>query len=276
MNKDELNALRAEVRRRHKAATSKVSRLRSRGVELGGTNIDVRRDLSKVKRYNATQLRAYAATLDRFVSRQTAYVPGDKGVPLPAAKWREYKRLERMNNRRTNTEYEKVADTFLPTPSIRIRDRRTMLSQSALGQSANVPFQEMNRKSTGITNEKALDKIIEQMRDKTRRGYLPEQLAKSREQFMKMLGEIGEQRYLKAASELSDAQFDILWNYTSFATQISSDYEIMKLKARGEMERSHEKIHEDNQDAISDLLTWAQGQPANRTTTQTRKRSRGK
>lgn len=253
----ELEALRAEVRRRHRAATSKVSRLRSRGVELGGSNYDVRRDLSKVKRYNATQLRAYANQLNSFVERKNAFVPGDSGVPLPAAKWREYKRLEKRYNEIGNREYSKVGEIFLPQPGVRVRDRRKILSQSAIGEAVNAPYQEIDRQARGITSETALDRLTDQMRKKTSREYLPGEIAKSREQFMNMLTEIGNPEFIEAANKLSDDQFDTLWNYTSFATEISSDYEIMKLKARGEQERAHEKIHEDNTHAINELLQWA-------------------
>jgi len=265
---DELDALRAEVKRRHKAATAKVSRLRTRGVELGGTGYDVRRDLTKVKRYNATQLRAYANRLESFVSRANAYVPGDSGVPLPAAKWREYKSLEKKYNQIGNREFDKVANTFLPQPGVRVKDRRKMLAQTALGEAVNQPYQEINRRSRNITGESALDQLTEQMRKKTSREYLPEEIAKSREQFMDMLKKIGNTEYSEAAENLSDDQFDILWNYTSFANEVSSDYEIMKLKARGTQERAHEKIHEDNAHTINELLQWAQFLP--------KKKKRGK
>lgn len=262
---EELEALRAQVRARHNAATKKVSRLRQRGVELGGTNYDVRRDPNNIKRMNSTQLRAHLGRLNSFIDRKNAFVPGDSGVPLPAAKWREYKALERQYNRIGNREYAKVGDTFLPQPGVKVRDRRSILAQSALGTAANAPYQEINRNSRGITGTDALDKITEQMRGKTSRDYLPAEIAKSREQFMDMLKEMGNAEYIDTAKKLTDDQFDTLWNYTSFATEISSDYEIMKMRARGESERAHEKIHKDNSDAISELLNWATVLPERKT-----------
>lgn len=258
---EELEELRNEVRARHRAATNKVSRLRRRGVELAGTNYDVRRDLSKIKTYNAAQLKAYRDRLNSFTARTNGFVPGDSGVPLPSAKWREYKRLEQQYNRIGNREYAKVGETFLPQPGVKVRDRRSMLAQSALGGAVQSPYQEINRNNRGITSEAALDKITEQMRTKTSRDYLPGEIAKAREQFTEMLKTIGNSEYINAAKNLSDDQFDTLWNYTSFATEVSSDYEIMKLKARGEQERAHEKIHKDNTDVINDLLSWASSLP---------------
>lgn len=256
--RDEIEALRAEVRRRHKAATSKVSRLRSRGVELGDTGYDVRRDLSKIKRYNAPQLKSYLNQLESFVDRKNAFVPGDSGVPLPAAKWREYKRLEKQYNRIGNREFETISDTVPFKPGMSTpRDRRERLSKRALGAAVNSPYQEINRDSRNVTSVNALDKLTSQMRNKTSQTFLPRELSKSRRQLMDMLVEIGNSEYVDAVSDLSDHQFNVLWNYTSFATEISSDYEIMKLRARGEAERAHEKIHEDNTHAISDLLQWA-------------------
>jgi len=255
---DDLEALRAEVRRRHKAATSKVSRLRSRGVEVSGTNYDIRRDLSKVKRYNATQLRAYATQLNSFVDRSNAFVPGDSGVPLPAAKWREYKRLEKRYNEIGNREFTKVENMFLPGSTTKVRERRQMLDKSALsGGAMNDPYAEINRKSKGITSIEALERITEQMRSKTTREYLPSELKKSRAQLNEMLTTIGKAEYIEQANSLSEHQFNILWNYTNFANEISLDYEIMKARARGEKERVHEKLHEDANHAIADQLQWA-------------------
>lgn len=191
------------------------------------------------------------------MDRKNAFVPGDSGVPLPAAKWREYKRLESQYNRIGNREYQKVGETFLPQPGVKVKDRRKLLAQSALGEAANQPYMEINRNNRGIVSEEALAKLTDQMRKKTSREYLPGEIAKSREQFMDMLTEIGNANYIDAANKLSDDQFDTLWNYTSFATEISSDYEIMKMKARGEEERAHAKIHKDNGDAINELLQWA-------------------
>lgn len=257
-NKDELARLRAEVRARHRAAGNKVSRLRARGVELAGTGYDVRRNAANIKKYNTRQLKSYLNELNSFNARTNGFVAGDSGVPLPAAKWREYKRLEKKYNQIGNREYEKVGDTFLPQAGVKVRDRRKMLSQSALGEAVHSPYQEINRRARGIVNEQALDKLTEQMRGKTSRDYLPGEIAKSREQFMDMLKEIGNPEYIDAANKLSDDQFDTLWNYTSFASEVSSDYEIMKMKARGEEERAHAKIHKDNSDSISELLQWAE------------------
>lgn len=260
VDKDELAALRAEVRRRHRAATSKVSRLRSRGVELGGSNFDVRRDLSKVKRYNAQQLKAYANQLNSFVTRSNAFVPGDSGVPIPAAKWREYKRLEKAFNERGQRHYTQIADTFLPNAGMTVRQRDDTLRPTrvkAAGEPVKRPYEAINRSSHNITGPESLDVLMRDMQRRTSRDYLPGELAKSREQFMNMLTEIGNQEHIEAARKLRDDQFDTLWNYTSFATDVSRDYEIMKLRARGEQERAHEKVHEDNTHEIGEILQWA-------------------
>lgn len=256
-SKDEIARLRAEVRARHRAATQKVSRLRQKGVEINNTNYDVRRDLNNVKRYTGAQLKSYLNQLDSFVARSNGFVPGDSGLPIPIKKWRSYKATERQYNRIGDREYNKVADTFLPNAGMKVRERRTILGKSATGDAVNSPYQEVNRSSRGITSLDALDKLNEQLKRKTSRDFLPGEIKRGRAEFTQMLVEIGNQQHIEAANKLSDEQFNILWNYTSFATEISRDYEIMKARARGEKERAHDKIHEDNTNAIDELLQWA-------------------
>lgn len=257
-NNDDIASLRAEARRRHKAANAKVSRLRAQGVELGGTKFDVRRDASAIKKYNKAQLNAYIRRLNTFTSRATGFVAGDMKTPLPRAKWERYQRAESRANAIGRQDESTVEGTPLPNGGT-IGGRKTKLANRATGNAVNSPYGQINRKSTNITNEAALDALTKQMEAKTKKGYLPEKLKAGRWQAMEMLKEVGAPlEQMERLNKLSDHQFHVMWNHTAAATEISSWYERAKLAARGEKERADEKVTQDNRLAIDDLLQWAE------------------
>src|SRR4051812_16186860 len=109
----ELDDLRREARRRHKAATDKISRLRKKGVDLGGSKEDQRRDLGLVKRYNTRQLRDYIGSLNNFTSRDNQYHSSANGI-IKADRFKVYKDLEGKYNADGLAHFDHVADVFVP------------------------------------------------------------------------------------------------------------------------------------------------------------------
>lgn len=275
-SRDELRALRAEVRARHEAATKKVSRLRRRGAELGGTAFDVRRDLSVVKRYNTKQLKTYLDQLNSFVDRSNAFVPGRGGVPIPAAKWREYTREERKFRRARLDELSSVGKFDLPGvgKGNTILDRYYRLNDKSRAVGANRPFYELDRRSKDISSPEALDRLIKDMRKRNAPNYKPQKIKNARKELAEIINNLGSPTMTDAegnkvtwksmVDKLNDYQFNILWNYTDFATKASSEYELARMRAMGREERFIESMSRDNETVIEDALNWAQLLPRSR------------
>lgn len=259
---NELERLRELARKRRSAVTGKIARIRrNTGVDITGRAEDPRRDISVIKRYNKAQLNKYIGELNAFQSRSVGYVAGAGGVPIPKNKWQQYKRLERQYNALGVKHEAKVADIFLPTAGMTLRQRNAMIHPTAVGEVVNRPYSQVDRVPSQIPGVKALDKILKDMERKTSKTYLPGEIKKSRKQLNDMLKTAGNGNMIARASKLSDAQFDTLWNYTNFATLVSLSYEMAKLRAADAKERWHDQVVEDAASDIGELFDWASELP---------------
>lgn len=259
---NELERLRELARKRRSAVTGKIARIRrNTGVDIAGKGEDPRRPLEVVKRYNKSQLNKYIGELNAFQSRGVGFVAGAGGVPIPKNKWNEYKKLERQYNALGVKHESRVADIFLPTAGMTLRERNATVHPRAVGEVVNRPYSQVDREPTQIPGAKALDKIIRDMYKKTTKSYLPGEIKKSRKQLNDMLKTAGNGDMVARAKSLSDSQFDTLWNYTNFATLISLSYEMAKLRAADAKERWHDQVVEDSASDIRELFEWASELP---------------
>lgn len=262
----DLARLRSEVRAAHRRATNKASRLRSKGVEVRGTNFDPRRNPANIKKYNATQLRAYQKQLTQFTSRRTSFEAGVGGAPLPGDLVRKYRTAEKKFNTIAGKEYSKVADIPLPGRGLTVRqadmvDRPTRM-QRAGGMAVNRPYERVDRKISNVTSARALERLTKQMQDRTRPTFKTRRLREQREELLEMLTAIGNQDLIEQAVNLSDDQFNVFWNFNvERVNEISRDYEFMKLRAAGTAEEFQERIHDSAAGRISETLQWASRLP---------------
>ena len=261
--KSELQQLRQQVRLEHRRATAKASRLRARGVEVGGTNYDPRRDLSNVKRYTKKQLETYSSQLRNFNSRQTTYYAGSEGAILPGDKVRELRQAESRLKRKADREYKKVADIALPNVRLTVAQAdkkfRPTDTVSAGGQATRRPLDFQRRKLSNIPNVRALEELTRFTETKLNRNYVKSKLDDQRAQFMDMLTTIGHVESVNAARELNDYQFNILFNYnTDHLNEISMEYEYIMLRARGQEEEFQTQIHDSGTaERIANAVKWA-------------------
>lgn len=265
-SRDDLAKLRSEVRASHRRATNKASRLRSKGVEVRGTDFDPRRNPANIKKYNAVQLRAYQRELTQFTNRRTSFEAGVGGTPLPGNLVNKYRTAEKKFNTIAGKEYSKVADIPLPGRGMTVRqadmvDRPTRM-QRAGGEAVSRPFDPVNRNISNVANAGALEKLTRQMENRTRPVYKSRKIREQREELLEMLTAIGNQDLIEQASNLTDDQFNVFWNFNvERVNEISRDYEFMKLRAAGTAEEFQERIHDSASDRISETLQWASQLP---------------
>lgn len=265
---DELKNLRAIVRKRRAAVTAKASRIkRNTGLDVKGTKADPRRPLDVVDRYNRVQLNKYLSDLNGFMARDNGFVAGANGSVITKKEWLDYKKVERQVNRIGAIHFADIANTFIPVSGITIRQREATIKAEKVrgaGEIVVTPYSHIERDAADIKDANALKKLKAGLKKKLDKNYLPLQIAAGREQLNLMLDTLGNNDLKKDFAGLTDNQFDILWNHTSFATNVSSIYFVMKSKNTNSHGRWHDTVVEDYRNDIRELFDWAKALPAER------------
>lgn len=258
---------RNEAQKRLKAVQSKINRLRrEKGVEISGTQHDVRVESARLGRYNSRQLDAFIERANNFVSRKTQFVGGANGVPLPADKFRMLQKLEKQYTSVGNSIMDKIGDIQAPfsTKNIRARDADMRPTFKTGGEPVDRTFAPVATEARRIQNVQALDKFIEQRIKQNDPEYALSRVNSSREQLDKMLTRMGADEFKDRVNALSNEQFFVFWEYGPYAGDIALQYDIVK--------RSHEEMRPMNQNEARDIddinaeldetLTWAATLPS--------------
>lgn len=249
-----LDQLRAEVAIRAQAANRKISRLKSNGVIVAGTEYDPRRPTARTSRYTERQLRSYLNELNTFVSRQTRFVGLSEGVPVPAAEWFKAVKTARELNSTVDNYRAQFKDVFVDIYGQTIDDfENDMRSKSsAAGRAAHKPLDYKELIPERIVDLDALREIEQGMRKKLEPGYLQARVDKDRETAKKMLDVIGASSLQEEVDSLSDYQFNVMWSELDLADNISGMYATVT---------SHNvaffQTYEDKFDDVKAMITWA-------------------
>lgn len=258
----ELEELRRLARQRHRAVTGKISRLnREANVPLSGTKSDPRRDLSKVKRYTKAQLRTYIEQLNGFNTRSVQFVPSANRTPMRADLWKQYKSLERRYNQQVNDRFESVRDVFLPTVGQTIGERMDMITpvhRQLTNPAVNAPYRPAEMNPGNVSSERALERLIRQKRNQLKKSYRKKQIDDARENFAKMADAINRRDIADDVAKLSDARFEVLWNYTPFASAIGIIYEVIMAMLSNKEKPFHSDSLRNAVATQKSLIDWAQ------------------
>src|SRR5699024_8847280 len=245
---EELRALRAMANRRHRAATNKISRLKNDvGVNVSGSEVDPRRNRANIKNYTEKQLRSYINQLDSFVSRRTQFVPDAHRRPIPATQWREYQRLEKKYNQKISTRFDRYRDIDLGPSGMTVGQRMEMMTPKfpyMQDRAVNTPYTPLNRRSSNIGSERALRRLTEDMKSRLEDSYSTQRIKAGREQFEEMSKLLDAPGLARRVRNLSDAQFEVMWDFTGFATAASLGYQISKDLLAGNEKRWHGQVLE--------------------------------
>ena len=256
----DINELRAEVLRRQQAAQRKVARLRRKGVDVAGTKYDVRREPTNIGRYNSRQLQNYLGQLNEFTSRRNAFVPGDEGKPIPASQWRAYKRTEKAYKALVEQHYDTVKDTFIPAAgrSVEGFDKKMRRKREPGKGGVPRPLEAISDlESFQVVDEKKLERLQKRLEGKLKAEYLPSQLKAQRKKMRIAVAEFGDSELSKMAKDLTDYQFDILWNYTDAPRDLFAGYHFLQLLSTGKADEAQAAIHEDASEETRQWIEWA-------------------
>lgn len=265
----ELEALRAQLIKRQRAAANKISKNRRlRGVEIAGTQFDPRVSRETISRLTKASLKKRLNTVESFVSRSTQFVGGHMGAPLPRADYNQARELvDRAKAKRQKWE-DSISAITLPDSSETIGQRRAKMRgpHSRAGGNANAPevlpinFDEMR-----FYGAAGLKKFKQNIAKLTETGHKPGSVKAWRNQFEQMLDGINSERgesMRRAARGLSDKKFAILWNDTPFSTAVSIEYETAGHGSKpgskeGEVSAIKSQILEQSIKEADRLVSWA-------------------
>lgn len=263
------------ARKLHRSATQKISRNKGKGIALAGTEYDVRRDPSKIKRYTGRQLDTYISELSGLVSRKQQFVTDAFNKPLPRSAWKPYKSLETKNKETIDNAFDKVAHLFNPTSGTTLSSRMAGMTADIINagnRRVNAAYQPVQRNPESITSLKSLKKLTEQMKRQVVPGKHERDMVKSRRNFNKMLAAMNDSgvRGNKAkgiepvkslknlAKGLTQEQFNIIWQYTTLPDMVDYNYQsamdVFSDKKKDLL--NIEDVMAGNRQEIRNLLEW--------------------
>jgi hypothetical protein len=222
------DSLRNEIQRLKRAVTRKISRIKvGQDIHLSGTRLDPRRATESVRNLATPQLREYAREMASFLDRGNQYVPDSQMRPMPRAEWRTYKRLEAEWNQRVRTHQQEINSITLPS-GVTIEQRDAMLRPRhphLANPAVNGP-REIERESTAVSGKASLRQLTDKMRERLDPDYFDKLNESGVETFEKMAEVVGDDSLAQQVRGLSAQQFEVLWNWTPFATAMSLQYEL--------------------------------------------------
>lgn len=228
MASSEIEGLRKLARQRQRAASQKISRYRRQGIDIARSEHDPRRELKRVDRYNAKQLKSYISKLDSFTDRSNQFVRGARGVAISRGVFEAYKALEKRYNSHFKSEFERIRDVKMPGKELTFGERHEMILPKAKSLRAGTSkYFGKDRVSSGFPSDAAVKKAMSDIKRKTRSGHTPEEEKGRRANFEKLLAFANRDDVLEEVRGLTSEEFYILWEYDSVIQNVVEEYYIV-------------------------------------------------
>ena len=207
---DRARAAVADVERR---ARRKIKRLQNKGVRTGGIM-----PFREVDTSDTWALKRYAKDLERFVSRQTRYVAGYDGTPIPYETYRDFRRLEK----KYNAAHAKWWDTYGNQPFITAEgaSETTVAERSLAARLKGMAFGGASAyretPAERLRGVKDIEKRSAIMRKELSPSYHKERTRALRRNLLAHASEFNDPRIPKMIRKLSNEQLFALQNFTNF------------------------------------------------------------
>jgi hypothetical protein len=228
---DRNKKLREEVKKAHKRAGDKVSRTkRFHNIDISGTTNDPRVNAREISKMNARELRSYNASLSGFLSRNVQFAKGARDTIIDYSFWnRKFMPTQNKYNkfveaRRAEVDNLQLIQREVDSPAETIGQRRARVNKVqnggpayAVGDILNDPYATVHYKPGFVKGNEAMKKIMENMEYKMSPEYQRKMIEDDRKTIDKALDKMGLSDLKEAFAILSDKQFDILFNESTFA-----------------------------------------------------------
>lgn len=204
---------RAAVADAERRARRKIKRLQGKGVRTGGIT-----PFREVDASDTRALKRYAKELEGFVSRQTRYVAGYDGTPIPYDTYRDFRRLEKQYN----SAHAKWWDTYGNQPFITAEgaSETTIAERSLAARLKGMAFggasayrETPPEKLRGV---KDVEKRSAIMRKELSPSYQKQRVRNLRKNLLAHASEFNDARIPKLIRKLSNDQLFALQYFTNF------------------------------------------------------------
>ena len=222
-----------------KRANRKLGRLQKKGIRTGS--------ISPIRPVDTSDTRAvkkYTKELENFISRQTRFVKGRDGSPIPYEYWRDFKRLERDYNRTHAKFWSRYGDMpFITTAGasdMTLRERDRMLQRPLIEKRADVQPEQINSISDLKRRAKALLKEISP-------SYQSNRMKQLRKNLLEHAATFNDERLPRMIRSLSEEQLFALQAMTNFVPVyfhfISTEVNVSLGEMADEMEHAAQVDH---------------------------------
>ena len=207
------DAARSRVKDAERRAKRKIRRLQKKGVATGSIS-----PLKNVDPSNTRALNSYHKELEKFISRQTRFVAGYEGTPIPYASYRDFRRLERQWNK----QHEKYWAQFANKPFLTAKGESDMTlgMRSRMTNIKGLPFKGIDyvrdtpaEKLKGLPDIERRSKIIKRELSPT---YQRKRITNLRRNLVNYASEFNDPEIPNMIKKLSNEQLFALQNFTSF------------------------------------------------------------
>lgn len=204
---------RAAVADAERRARRKIKRLQAKGVRTGGIS-----PLRDVDASDTWALKRYAKDLESFISRQTRYVAGYDGTPIPYETYRDFRRLEK----RYNAAHAKWWDTYGQQPFITAggASETTIAERSLAARLKGMAFGGASAyretPAERLRGVKDIEKRSAIMHRELSPSYQKERTRTLRKNLLAHAATFNDPRIPKMIRKLSNEQLFALQNFTNF------------------------------------------------------------
>lgn len=204
---------RAAVADAERRAKAKVRRLSKKGISTGNIN-----PIKPVDSSDTWALKRYHSELEQFISRQTRFVRGYGGTPIPYAAYRDFRRLERQWNKLHNRYWR----DFAAQPFITAYGETdtTMEMRSRMGHVKGLPFGDVDYErmtpAERIKGLKDLQKRREILEQELSPQFQQKRIRELRANLLKYADTFNDPRIPNAIKKLTNEQIFALQNFTDF------------------------------------------------------------
>lgn len=261
---ESLNERRARVARLEQNAARKIARnRREKGVELQGSPFDPRtsKDIGKMR---SRDLAALERRLNKFNSRSTQFEAGVHGSPLPRQKWQEYKASEQAVRDKFERDMAPHQDAKLPLGkdakgNIKLSDETIGMRQAKMRTkhptALNMAYVPPERKPFNVKDLESLNKLTKANKKRMTAKWSRDEHKRAQAELQQMVAVFEDPELSKMVEGMTKGQFNVLWNFTKFADNMSITYHHYQKKYTPKQKMPQELIDNELNQAKT-LIEW--------------------
>lgn len=245
-----------EIVRSRRLAQNKKSSLRRNGVELNGTKFDPIRDLSVVRNYNLTQMKAYSHVLRTFRSRESRFMSTDQGIAGPAVV-NKFLTAERKLNAQKRKALADIGDVVIPGSAETFKERLGVVDpkhRRMADPASDNPFKPSNRRGVRFRSPKKIAELARKMEKEATPGFRAKVRNRNRSTLDKMFTKLNMPKAVAAIRALGPRGFDVLFYDPKFMNHLGLQYGMSTADMSDDQKPFYDAIMDGAETAILDLV----------------------